>query len=226
MASSNCESLFVLLCPLRLLHLTLRGICRSDWRDTFIKIDSITRNTKGYNVTRNTATKPQYPFTKGCRFYAVAALELLDAPGEYHVDKTSGLLHFLPPTPLTPGSDLMVSVLNTVVQADTSHTTFIGLTMSVSRDLIFSTTNRAGTTVGNNVTVENCILSNSGTSCVHLQGSNNTARNNTVFGCGTSGIAVISGSVNTLQRGNSSVVANRISQCSRIQRTYTPGVGE
>jgi hypothetical protein len=68
-------------------------------------------------VTRNKATKPQYPFTKGCRFYAVAALELLDAPGEYHVDQKTGTLHFLPPSPLTPSSDVMVSVLDSVGEA-------------------------------------------------------------------------------------------------------------
>ena len=199
--------------------LWLHGFFKFDWRDTFIRIASITKNSQGFNVTRDSATKPQYPFTKGCRFYAVAALELLDVPGEYHVDKKTGTLHFLPPTPLTPGSDLLVSVLNTVVQADTSHTKFQGLTMSVSRDDIFSTTNRAATTVGNNVTVEDCVVSNAGGSCVHLQGSNNTARNNTIFGCGTSGIAVISGNVKTLERGNSAAIGNEISQCSRIQRT-------
>eukprot|EP01051_Picozoa_sp_SAG22_P013486 SAG22_NODE_1515_length_4250_cov_2.132016_4_plen_351_part_00 len=60
--------------------LWLHGFFKFDWRDTFIKIDSITKNASdpqgGYTVTRNVDTKPQYPFTKGCRFYAVAALEV------------------------------------------------------------------------------------------------------------------------------------------------------
>jgi hypothetical protein len=41
---------------------------------------------------------------------------------------------------------------------------------------------------------------------------------------GSAGISVISGSVATLERGNSSAIGNAISQCSRIARTYTPGV--
>jgi hypothetical protein len=48
------------------------------------------------------------------------------------------------------------------VRADVSHTKFVGLTMSVSRKVIFSTVNSAGTTAANHVTVERCVLSNSG----------------------------------------------------------------
>lgn len=104
----------------------------------------------------------QYPFTKGCRFYAVAALELLDAPGEYHVDKASGALYFLPPAPLTADSDLVVSVLSRVVVASADHHKFEGLTISVSRDVTFTTSNTETNTVANNVTIENCVLTNSG----------------------------------------------------------------
>jgi parallel beta-helix repeat protein len=154
----------------------------------------------------------------------------LDVAGEYHVDKLTGVLHFLPPAPLTADSDLVVSVLDSVVVAQANHTKFEGLTISVARSVIFSTDNpaliRAGvqTYWANSVTVEDCVLSNSGAKCVNLHGSNNTARNNTVFGCGTSGISIISGTIKTLEHGNSSAVGNTIHDCSRIARTYTPGV--
>ena len=48
--------------------LWLHGFFKFDWRDTYIKVDSITKNGKGWSVTRDNATKPQYPFTPGCRF--------------------------------------------------------------------------------------------------------------------------------------------------------------
>ena len=53
--------------------------------------------TRSFTVTRDAATPPQYPYTAGCRFYAVAALELLDMPGEYHIDRASGTLYSFRP---------------------------------------------------------------------------------------------------------------------------------
>ena len=66
---------------------------RFDWRETYIKIQSIEKAAGGgWTYTRDNATTPQYPFTNGCRFYAVGALTFLDEPGEYHIDRTTGTL--------------------------------------------------------------------------------------------------------------------------------------
>ena len=194
---------------------------RRPGRDTFIRIASLTPSASGsgYTVTRDIATKPQYPFTKGCRFYAVAALELLDAPGEYHVDSDSGLMHFLPPAPMTDGTDVVVSLLDTVVSATgTKHMSWKGMTISVSRGTAFDC---VGCT---NVTVDSCVVTNAGMSCLALGGGNNSAINNTVFGCGGGAVSIQSGNVTTLTPGHSSAIGNTITNFSRIQRTYAAGV--
>jgi hypothetical protein len=100
--------------------LWMHGYWKFDWRDTFVKVNSIELNTNdkagaSYTVTREATTKPQYNWVKGCRFYAVNALELLDRPGEYFVNRTSGDLFFWPPTPLIAGSDVVVSVLANII---------------------------------------------------------------------------------------------------------------
>ena len=53
--------------------LWLHGYWKFDWRDTFLRIASITPGKAGgaATYTRDPATPPQYPFTNGCRFYAV-----------------------------------------------------------------------------------------------------------------------------------------------------------
>jgi hypothetical protein len=79
------EEMAKLWAPATASGLWLHGFFKFDWRDTFIKIDSITPNASkpgAFSVKRSPLTPPQYPFTDGCRFYAVAALELLDVPGE------------------------------------------------------------------------------------------------------------------------------------------------
>ena len=64
-------------------ELWLHGFFQWDWRDTFIKVDTITplagEWAGSFNVTRASDTPPglDSQFTKGSRFYACAALELL-----------------------------------------------------------------------------------------------------------------------------------------------------
>ena len=78
--------------------LWLHGFFKFDWRDTFIRVASVAPvNATRWNVTRDNATAPQYPWVSGCRFYALNALRLVDAPGEYYVDGRSGELWFYPP---------------------------------------------------------------------------------------------------------------------------------
>ena len=158
-------------------------------RDTFIRIASLKQssNGSGFTVTRDVATPPSDPFTKGCRFYAVGALELLDAPGEYHVDKATGLMHFLPLAPLTARTDVVVSLLDTVVSAaGTRHMVWKDLTISVSRGTMSARGDGLGAafdcTGCVNVSVENCNVTNAGTTCLNLVGgANNTAVRREIF---------------------------------------------
>ena len=201
--------------------LWIHGFFEFDWRDTFIRIDKIESDGSGsYTVTRDAATPPQYPFTKGCRFYAVAALELLDVPGEYHVDKATGTLYFLPHEPMSASTDVVVSLIPNVVALDGAHHhSFKDMTISTSRDVAVLVTNSM------NVTVDNCVVSNAGKACLSLNGANNTASSNTVFGCGAAAISISSGSTTTLEPGHTSVIGNTITNFSRIQRTYAAGIG-
>ena len=42
-----------------------------------------------------------YSFRKGQRFYFLNVLEELDQPGEWFLDRKTGVLYFWPPAPLT-----------------------------------------------------------------------------------------------------------------------------
>ena len=69
-----------------------------------------------------------------------------------------------------------------------------------------------------------CTVSNGGTGCLSISGKNSSATNNVVFGCGSDGISLGGGNIQTLTRANVSAVGNMISNVSRIRRTYTPCV--
>jgi hypothetical protein len=178
-----------------------------------------------YKVTRDASTPlcNDCQFTIGRRFYAVGALELLDAPDEYHVDHKTGTLYFLPTVPLSPSTDIVVSVLDTVIVAGANHTHFQDMIFSVARKgPVFTTVGPSAT--AQFVIVENSTVSNSGGSCLELHGRNNMVAKCTVFGCGAQGIDVAAGNMTTLEAGHSQIIGNNITKCSRIQRTYTPGI--
>jgi len=205
--------------------LWLHGFWKFDWRDTFIKIDSVTKQAGGGQngsvVTRDPATPPQYPFTDGARFYAVNSLQFLDAPNEYFIDVEEGMLYFKPSAPLADGAtDVTVSMLATVVDhANANHVSFENLIISDARESAMVVT------VSNDVNVTGSTVSNAGGSCISMSGVQhaNVGRN-TVFGCGRAGISISSGNTQTLAPGNSSIVGNQITNFSLITRTYEPGV--
>ena len=198
-------------------ELWLHGYFQWDYRDTYVRVGSIEAVGAGaWNVTRapETPPGPDSQFTKGSRFYALAALELLDSPGEYHLNSSTGELWLLPPRPLLPSTELVVSVLDTVVDAEqVSHHTFADLQITDARQSLMILQ-------GTNSQVHGCKLVNAGGFCVSAAGNNNTLASNTISACGKGGGDVFAGMpTGALVAGNASVVGNRITNVSRIART-------
>ncbi len=68
----------------------LQGYWFWDWADQYQQVASI--NTTAHTI----ALKPpchHYGYRKGMRFYAVNVLAELDAPGEWYLDRTAGMLY-------------------------------------------------------------------------------------------------------------------------------------
>jgi len=190
-----------------------------DWRDSFVKIDSITTMSSGaMNVSNGMNGSPQYPWVAHSRFYAVDSLMFLDTPGEYFIDREQGIIYYYPFTPLSASSQIVVSHLKSVVENGAKHITFSGMTVSDSTGVAFSN-------VADNVTVVNLTISNAGSTCLETHGDDVNIENNIVFGCSNDGISVNSGNLQTLERGNTRVVGNTVTNFSLIVRTYQPAIG-
>ena len=203
----------------------LHGFFDYDWRDTFIRVKSVEPPSGGnsggggaYLITRDDATPPQYPFRDGCRFLAVNALELLDAPGEYFIDTTAKRLYF------SAGSDVLhgevsVSVLSSVLRSDgANHTAFANLSLTTAQEDVVSISRAL------EVHVVNCTVSNAGTSCLSLSGTNSSVSSSTIRDCGGAGVGIAGGHKATLTAGNVRAVGNDISSFALERRTYNPGV--
>jgi hypothetical protein len=179
--------------------LWLHGYFQHDYRDTYVKVASMEPIGDHYawNVTRAAETPPgpDSQFTKGSRFYALAALELLDSAGEYHINSTTGELWLLPPRPLTADTELTVSVLENVIDAKlVSHHSFMNIEIGEARGslIVLAGSGDAHNSGSSNV-VQNCTLRNSGSVCAAVAGNNNSIHGNRIYGCGKGGVALFAG---------------------------------
>lgn len=140
----------------------LHGYWFWDWADQRLKVASINAENKVISLE----PKPQhsYGFRKGMYYYAYNLLPELDQPGEWYLNRDSGILYFWPPSSLEK-SQVMVSVLPTLVtMKDVSHVTLRGMTLECSRGTALSLSNVA------NCRVAGCVIRNTGSWAVSLSG--------------------------------------------------------
>ncbi len=195
----------------------VHGYWTWDWADTYEKVREI--NT----TTREIITEPPhgvYGYTAGKRFYALNILEELDQPGEWYLDRKSGILYFWPPAPISAGG-VYVSILEDAMVSleNVSDVTFRDLTFEVTRG------NAIDIFGGEHNLVAGCTLRNIGNLTVSLNGG----KENGVVGChiyetGDGAIRLSAGDRKTLTPGGHFVVNNHIHDFSRWSRTYRPAV--
>lgn len=197
--------------------LWLHGFWKFDWRDTYIRVAGIEPNGSAYFITRNSTTPPQYPWVNGCRFYALNALRLLDAPGEYFVSST-GKLYFYPPDGEVT-QEVLVSTLPTIVKANgTSGTSFYNVTMEVAQTQALEITEAVGSVI------DGCTMANVLGACASIHGTNYTILASRVHSCGGSGLSISGGDTKSLMPSGARILGNEIQNFSRIRRTYQPGI--
>ena len=109
----------------------------------------------------------------------------LDAPTEYHV-AASGLVHFMPATPMAQWTENPVVSLNaTAVHMDgVRHVVLQGMAVAHSKATGISAINTT------NITISNCTLYAHGGFGIDLTGTGNTVKDTTVFDVGCTGIQV------------------------------------
>ncbi|MBM3501261.1 MAG: right-handed parallel beta-helix repeat-containing protein, partial [Armatimonadetes bacterium] len=172
--------------------LWLHGYWFWDWSDQRMKVESIDTDQK---VIALVPPQHGYGYRKGQWYYALNALCEIDAPGEWYLDRDTGVLYFYPPSPLGQG-DAMVSVApNLIVTREASNVTFRGLLMEGSRD-------HAGVMFGaRGNRVEACTIRNVGGHAVAIQGADSGVVGCDIYQTAKGGISLEGGDRNTLTPG-------------------------
>jgi hypothetical protein len=194
----------------------LHGYWFWDWADQRLKIDSIDAEKRVITL----AAKPEhhYGFRKGQWYYAYNLLPELDRPGEWYLDRVSGVLYFWPPTPVDQGRPMISVLPSLVVTKDVSHVTLRGMILECVR----------GTAVqisgGTQVRVAGCVIRNVGSTAASVSGKANGVIGCDIYNTGNSGVVLEGGDRKTLARGELFVENCHLHHFSRWNPVYKPAV--
>lgn len=197
----------------------VHGYWNWDWADSYLKVRSIHPQEKQIAIYPADGIRGN-GFKPGQRYYALNILEELDEPGEWYLDRRTGILYFWPPEPLDK-SETYVSLLEQpLVQIEeASHITL--------RDLAFKFTRGSAVEVsgGSEILIAGCAFRNIGTFAVKIRGG----IANGVVGCdisetGEGGIILSGGDRQTLKPAGNYAINNQIDHYTRWVRTYRPAV--
>jgi hypothetical protein len=195
----------------------LHGYWRHLWNDQYLSV-----NVDAQNKIFTFPVAPKYGITEGQPYYALNLLEEITRPGEWYLNRTTGILYFWPPESLAI-NEIYVSVLgkSLIAVEDVAHVKFCDMTLEMSRAEIIRIINSSF------VTIDNCILRNSGLSGVRMDGPNNfnnTINKTEIYNTGNEGVILAGGNRTTLAAGKSSVLNCDIHDFSRLVWTYTPAI--
>ncbi len=168
----------------------LEGYWFWDWADQRLKVESI--DTEKRVITLQPEPKHGFGFRKGMYYYAYNLLPELDQPGEWYLDRDSGLLYFWPPSPLTD-AEVVVSVVPTLVKMkDVAHVSFNGLIFEGCRSTALSLSNVTG------VRVERSVIRNTGHWGVSLSGRDSGIVGCDLYNLASGGVSMSGGDRKTL----------------------------
>ena len=192
----------------------LYGFFFWDWADSSTPIKSVDTNER----TLTTTYGSQYAFKKDAIYYIYNCFEELDAPGEWYLDRSNGMLYMYPTADMgTAVINLSITTKNIIKIDNAENIVIKGFNLKGTRGDAVSIT-------GNANTVEDCVISNCAGSGIIINGYNNKAVGNEIKNMGKGGISLNGGDRTTLTHGNNIADNNHIHHYGEIYKTYWAGV--
>ena len=150
-------------------------------------------------------------------YYFFNVFEELDAPGEWYLDRESGVLYMYPLSDMSSATIDLSLAVDPVVTAKTNDLHFVNVT--------FKGTRGDGVVMeGNNNSVELCSIKNVSGNALLMKGFDNRATENVITHTGKGGISLDGGDREGLLPGGNVADNNLIHDFSEIYLTYQPAV--
>ena len=174
------------------------------------------------DTSTNTVTLsdvPGYGIASGMPYYAFNLLEEITQPGEFYLNRDTGVLYFWPPADPT-SSETVVSLLEgpLVRIQEAGWVTVQNLTLEATRTRLVEVEG------GNDNTLYKLRLHNAGTSAGSISGQRNTVDRCEISNPGDGGLDISGGDRPSLTPSGHVVQNCHIHHFSRFARTYKPGI--
>ncbi|MDQ8192957.1 right-handed parallel beta-helix repeat-containing protein [Coraliomargarita sp. SDUM461004] len=194
----------------------LYGFWYWDWSDQSVQLKSVDPQSGVLNSWQPSA----YGVRAGQRFYVYNLLEELDQPGEWYLDRNTGILYLYPPDD-NEDALIQLSVLgeNLIELEEASHIEFDSFQMELSR--------RSGMSIqgGQGCRITRCTFQNlGGTAVVINGGAEHVLRDSTLRNLSAGAVIVTGGDRQTLEASKHRVENNLIHSFARVRKTYTPAI--
>jgi len=195
----------------------VHGYWAYDWANSYERIaelDPVRR------LVRTAEPHGNYGFIKKQRFHFLNILEELDEPGEWFLDRRTGMIYFWPPAPIASGEVLFSLLEQPLVRlTDASHVELRGIVFEATRG------NAIEITGGEGNSVAGCLLRNIGNWAVIINGgTNHSVRGCDVWDTGDGGVSMSGGDRRTLAPGNHVVENCHFQRQGRWSKCYVPAV--
>ncbi len=202
----------------------IHGVFGTAWADDTLKIDTIDTDKKEISLVQAHCYGITARHGAG-RYHALNLLEEIDRPGEYFLDRKTGVIYFYPFGSLA-GAEIIVSTLDEplITMAAASYVTI--------RDITFESSRGVGILIegGKKNLIAGCTIRNIGVVAVDLGkgwAKDNPGTNHGVVGCdiyniGAGGVLLGGGDRKTLTPAGNYVINCEIHHTNRLDKTYRP----
>jgi len=221
--------------------LWVHGYWAWDWANSYERVTALDVEQR---LVKTAPPHGQYGFRKGQRYFFLNVLEELDQPGEWFLNRTSGVLYFWPPEPASAaanvssrpssgkGSEANRVLTNAATETllsllaqpllkltDVSHVTFRGFKLEATRG------NAVEIRGGASNRITDCSIRNIGDWGVKISGgSGHGVGSSDIRDTGDGGVDLVGGDRKTLAPGGHFVENCEFARQGRWSKCYVPAV--
>jgi hypothetical protein len=197
--------------------LWVHGFWAWDWANSYERVATLDLD---QHLIKTAPPHGLYGFRAGQRFYYLNLLEELDQPGEWFLERKTGMLYFWPPGPLGSGETVLSLLDQPLIKlTDASHVTVRGLVLEATRGSGVEVSGGAGNRI------VGCLLRNLGNLGVVINGgTNHGVVSCDVFDTGDGGVSLSGGDRQTLTPGGHFVENCHFQRQARWSRCHAPAV--
>jgi hypothetical protein len=198
----------------------LQGYWCYDWYEETIQVGAIDAAQRRITLAQPSLYSVMQGNPSPRRWRALNLLEELDRPGEYYVDRASGLLYLWPPSGIAGARVVLSALVGPVVALrDASHVTVRGFTVEACQGDAVTVSG------GHDVRLQACTLRNvTGIGARVTGGTGHRIEACDIYDTGTGGLAMSGGDRRTLTPGGHEALNNHIHDYSQLQFTYANAI--